>query len=147
MARRIAVRGIICKNEKLFGVQQKRSDGSVNDFWSMPGGGLEEDEGIRDGLRREIIEETGVVPEIGNLLFIQQFMDDHVEQFELMFHIKNADDFESIDLATTSHGVSEIERSSFVDPKSETVLPAFLAEVKLPTDPNVTLPVQTFSYL
>lgn len=147
MTRRIAVRGIIVKDGKLFGVQQKRSDGSVNDFWSMPGGGLDENEGIRDGLRREIIEETGVVPDIGNLLFIQQFMDDHVEQFELMFHIKNANEFESIDLTTTSHGVSEIERSSFVDPKSATVLPAFLGEVELPSNPDATLPVQTFSYL
>jgi len=147
MARRIAVRGIIYKNGKLFCVRQRRSDGTINDFWSTPGGGLESNEGVREGLRREIIEETGIVPDIGNLLFIQQFEDDHVEQLEFFFHIKNADNFETIDLTATSHGILEIERFEFIDPKTETILPAFLGEVELPEDPEKVLAPQIFSYL
>ncbi len=147
MTRRLAVRGIINNGDKLFCVKQRRSDGTINDFWSTPGGGLEENEGLRDGLRREIIEETGVVPDIGNLLFIQQFEDDHIEQFEFFFHIKNAADFETIDLSTTSHGILEIGRTEFIDPKTETILPAFLGEVELPKDLDAVLAPQVFSYL
>ena len=36
---------------------------------------LEMGESLLDGLRREMIEETGVKPEIGKLLFVQQFAD------------------------------------------------------------------------
>lgn len=129
--RRIAVRAVIYKNDKLFCVQQKRSDGTINDFWSTPGGGLDEGEGVEECLHREIIEETGITPTIGSLLFVQQYLDDHTEQLELFFHIKNADDFENIDLASTSHGAVEIERFAFIDPKAETVLPAFLGAIDI----------------
>lgn len=144
--RRIAVRGIIFKDDKLFCVQQKRSDGTTNDFWSTPGGGLDEGEGVEQCLRREIIEETGITPIIGSLLFVQQYLDDHTEQLELFFHIKNADDFENIDLANTSHGVVEIERFAFVDPKTETVLPAFLGAIDIPVEIENS-DVQFFNYM
>lgn len=147
MARRIAVRGIIFKNGRLFCLEQKRSDGTINNFWSTPGGGLDENEGIVDGLTREIIEETGVTPVVGNLLFVQQYLDDHKEQLEFFFHIKNADDFENVDLSNTSHGEVEIERCAFIDPKLETILPAFLGEVELPATPETYLPTKLFSYL
>ena len=147
MARRIAVRGIIFKNGRLFCLEQKRSDGTINNFWSTPGGGLNENEGIVDGLTREIVEETGVAPIVGNLLFVQQYLDDHKEQLEFFFHIKNADDFENLDLSNTSHGEVEIERYAFIDPKLETILPAFLGEVELPATSEVYLPTKLFSYL
>ncbi|MFY9489164.1 MAG: NUDIX domain-containing protein [Solirubrobacterales bacterium] len=147
MARRIAVRGIIFKNGRLFCLEQKRSDGTINNFWSTPGGGLDENEGIVDGLTREIIEETGVAPVVGNLLFVQQYLDDHKEQLEFFFHIKNADDFENVDLSNTSHGEVEIERCAFIDPKLETILPAFLGEVELPATHETYLPTKLFSYL
>ena len=53
-------------------------------------------EGLLDGLRREMIEETGVKPEIGKLLFIQQFAESGEqsahgpnEQLEFFFLITN----------------------------------------------------------
>ncbi len=146
ITRRIAVRGIIFKNDKLFCVQQKRSDGTINNFWSTPGGGLDENEGVEQCLYREIIEETGITPTIGSLLFVQQYLDDHIEQLELFFHIKNADDFETIDLANTSHGQVEIERFAFIDPKTETILPAFLGAIDIPAEIENS-DVQFFNYL
>ncbi len=130
--RRVNLRGIIVKDGKLF--CQKLIDSHTihtSKFWCTPGGGIDFGESLHEGLRREMIEETGVEPEIGNLLFIQQFMDGDREQLEFFFHIKNADDYETIDLESTSHGAIEVAEYGFVDPKSTTILPAFLTEVDL----------------
>jgi hypothetical protein len=78
-----------------------------------------------------MIEETGVKPEIGNLLFIQQFMDGEREQLEFFFHIKNADDYETLDLENTTHGTIEVAEYGFVDPKTTNILPAFLTEIDI----------------
>ena len=77
---------------------------------------------------REMIEETGVAPEIGNLLFIQQFMDGEREQLEFFYHITNADDYEVLDLENTSHGAIEVESYGFIDPKTHDIKPTFLCK-------------------
>ncbi len=130
--RRVAVRAIIYKNGKLLAqwlTAYRRND---RDFWCTPGGGLDIGEPLAEGLRREIIEETGVEPKIGRLLFVQQFTEDgKKEQLEFFYLIENPDDFESIDLSQTTHGEVEIERVEFIDPKREMILPAFLQSVDI----------------
>lgn len=130
--RRINVRGIIMKDGKLFCQKLNNSHTlHTNDFWCTPGGGIDFGESLQEGLRREMIEETGVEPEIGELLFIQQFMDGDREQLEFFFHIKNAADYEILDLENTSHGALEVAKCGFVDPKTEHVLPSFLTDVDI----------------
>lgn len=97
MTRRINIRGVIINDKgELFCqlLTARRRDG--RDFWCTPGGGLEPGESLLDGLRREMLEETGVTPEIGKLLFVQQFTepgeptsDRPSEQLEFFFHITN----------------------------------------------------------
>jgi len=130
--RRITVRGIIFKNGKILS-QQLTPDhyGVARDFWCTPGGGLEDNESLVDGLTREMIEETGVTPNIGKLLFIQQFTDDGCEQLEFFFHISNADDYEIIDLFKTSHGITEIKNVGFINPKENNILPSFLQTIDI----------------
>jgi len=134
--RRVNVRGIIFKNGKILAQQLKPGiDECERDYWCTPGGGLEETESLTQGLSREIIEETGIVPKIGNLLFIQQFEDKSCkrekEQLEFFFYIKNADDYKNIDLSATSHGELEIKHVDFIDPKSHNILPAFLQTIDI----------------
>lgn len=130
--RRVNVRGIIIKDGKLFCQKPKNSHSiHTNEFWSTPGGGIDFGESLQEGLTREMIEETGVTPEIGNLLFIQQFMDGEREQLEFFFHIKNADDYEVLDLSKTSHGELEVAEYGFVDPKTTTILPKFLTTIDI----------------
>ena len=130
MSRIIKVRGIVICENKLLLVRLKPYKDKLkkqNDFWCLPGGTLEEAETIQDGLLREMVEETGVRPEIGHLSYIQQFSQDNKDYLEFLFYIKNAEDYLNIDLSQTTHGAAEIEELGFKHPESVSVLPKFLA--------------------
>lgn len=135
MKRRVAVRGIIVVDEKLlcFKLRSKHGD-DVTKYWCVPGGGVDVGEPLLEALDREMIEETGIKPKIGNLLFVQQFFDEqieHKEQMEFFFHIINGNDYLNIDLDKTSHGLSEIAEYAFIDPTQNFVLPKFLTTESL----------------
>ena len=139
MRRRVNVRGIVINNQGEIFCQRltaRNSDG--RNFWCTPGGGLEMGESLLDGLRREMIEETGVEPEIGKLLLIEQFAESGEqsahgpnEQLEFFFLITNWQDYQHINLEQTSHGVEEVAECGFVDPKTTRILPSYLTEVDL----------------
>lgn len=140
--RRVAVRGIIFKDGKLLCQKLTAYRRNDRDFWCTPGGGLDMGELLEDGLRREMIEETGVEPKIGRLLFVQQFTEDgKKEQMEFFFLIENPEDYETIDLAATTHGVEEVEQVEFVDPKQNVVLPEFLQNIDLKSYVETVRPV------
>jgi len=131
MNRRIAVRGIIVVDGKMLSIRHRdyNSDGP-KDFWCTFGGGVEECEPLLSALERELVEETGIKPDIGQLLYVQQFKgkyagkdEDHIEFF---FFIKNPRDYLKIDLSKTSHGEKEIAEYAFIDPSAHNVLPEFL---------------------
>jgi len=147
MERRVAVRGIIIKNGELFCQCLKADDGTKKDFWCTPGGGLDAGESLHEGLTRELIEETGVAPTIGNLLFIQQYRDEKREYLEFFFNVTNVDDFEEIDLASTSHGDKEIAEYGFIDPTQVNLLPVFLKDFDLTERIQSDEPVEVFTYL
>ena len=139
--RRTNVRGIIYRDEKILVTKFRQEDDSESEHWGTFGGGLDIGESIIDGLHREMIEETGIAPKIGKLLFIQQFHDGEKEQFELFFHIENPEDYAEVKLEETSHGILELTRSEFIDPKTSFVLPAFLSTVDIEEYINGKLPV------
>jgi 8-oxo-dGTP pyrophosphatase MutT (NUDIX family) len=129
--RRVAARGIIFRNNELLVTKFKQENGSESDYWGTFGGGVDSEESLHDAIHREMIEETGIAPVIGRLLFIQQFMDEELEHLEFFFHIENTEDYEIIDFEKTSHGALELTRSAFVDPKANVLLPAFLGEIDI----------------
>ncbi len=135
MSRRITVRGIIYKDGKIFAVKHKDHAGSAKEFWCTPGGGLDDGEALEDGIRRELKEETGVDAQVGRLLFIQQFSKTpdashgFDEFLEFFFQITNPDDFEMIDLTSTTHGDAEISAYDFVDPTAVIFLPTCIANI------------------
>ncbi len=136
--RRIAVRGIILKGDKILCAKLKKTPGKDSTdnvgYWSTPGGGVDEREPLVPALERELIEETGIKPVVGNLLYVQQFVHNGREQVEFFFHITNYEDYESIDLTATSHGAIEIAEIGFIDPTSHTILPEFLTKRDLEAD-------------
>lgn len=135
MNRRVAVRGIVLHDGKLLCVRLKKYDGratdGADDYWCTPGGGVDIGEPLLPALRREIVEELGVEPTIGNLLYIQQFVHGNTEQLEFFFHVTNAEDYLHIDLAQTTHGAIEIETVDFIDPSQVRLLPTFLTNESL----------------
>ncbi len=146
--RRTCVRGIIFKQGKIL-AQQLTADhhGVERNFWCTPGGGLDENESLHQGLNREMVEETGIVPIIGDLLFIQQFNDGEQEQLEFFFNIENVDDYENINLSNTSHGLIEIKKVDFIDPKSNDLLPSFLQTIDIQDYVDSTKPVLVINNL
>ena len=133
-SRRVCVRGIINHNGKLFAQKLKNSDGKAANYWCTPGGGVDLGESLHDALHREMIEETGVAPQIGRLLLVQQFASDGTsnhgesEQLEFFFEITNPQDYMSIDLDSTSHGLIEIAEYDFIDPATNNLLPSILQQ-------------------
>jgi ADP-ribose pyrophosphatase YjhB (NUDIX family) len=144
MKNRINVRGIIFHDNKLLCVRNTnyRIKKNIN-YWSVPGGGIDAGESLISGLTREIIEELGIKPVIGKLLFIQQYSDEVYDQLEFFFYIKNSSNFTRIDLSKTSHGIEKIEEVLFLDPTQNNILPKFLTTEKIDVNQST---VKIFSY-
>ncbi len=85
-------------------------------------------ESVTDCLKRELVEELGVEPQIGELLAVQQYIDEQYEFLELFFRVTNPQDYENIDLDSTSHGQAEVVEYGFVDLKTADIMPIFLKD-------------------
>jgi hypothetical protein len=78
-----------------------------------------------------MIEETGIAPKIGKLLYVQQYATPEKEFLEFFFHLTNPQDYHTIDLAATTHGLLEVARCEFITPATENILPAFLQTIDI----------------
>jgi len=82
---RVRVCGICLQNEKILLINQSGlRDG---DFWSPPGGGLQIGESVETCLKREFLEETGLIVEISDFLFVCEFIKDPLHAIELYFRV------------------------------------------------------------
>jgi ADP-ribose pyrophosphatase YjhB (NUDIX family) len=129
MERHVSVRGIAVLDGKLLCVRLKPYPGAAHaehDFWCLPGGGVDAGETLLDAFKREMVEELGVEPKVGRLLYVHQFAHSDKDILEFFFHIENPEDYKNVDLGQTTHGVQEIEAIDFVDPKTTHILPDFL---------------------
>ncbi|TGE18589.1 NUDIX domain-containing protein [Hymenobacter elongatus] len=61
-------------------------------FWSPPGGGWQFGETIRECLRREYQEETGLEVTVGRFLHLHEFKSDSLQALELFFEVKPVDE-------------------------------------------------------
>lgn len=82
--KRIAARGIIIKDDKILLMYTK-----YYDDYSLPGGGVDSEEALIEGLKRELSEETGaqeieVLSEYG---YIDEYRPYHKENYDLMHMI------------------------------------------------------------
>ena len=68
----VRCRGIILHDGKLLVVRHKGNA----DYAALPGGRLEWGEDVVECIRREIVEELGVEPVIGRLLYINNYSEE-----------------------------------------------------------------------
>ena len=128
---RISVRGVCFRDNKLLVVHQRGTD-----IWALPGGGLDEDESLEAGVRRELREELGIEVKVGRLLFSQIYSDDQDQHLEFFFLININPEVESFDLKEASHGNLELKAAGWYKPSEVEVLPEFLHEFAEDTLPN-----------
>jgi 8-oxo-dGTP pyrophosphatase MutT (NUDIX family) len=133
--RRVRVRALIEHEGKLLFVQHPHHpDGT----WALPGGGVEEGELLADAMKRELVEELGIVPELGSVRYIHQlFLANGNESLEFFFEITNGNQFQKIELDKTTHGEKEIRAVSFINPSQHIVLPEFLANYFIDKTHNI----------
>ena len=87
-------------------------------FAVLPGGHLEWKEDIKECLRREIKEELGVTPEIGRLLYVNNFMDGKSKQsVEFFFEVINSQDYKDIKNSKAIQA-DEISEIFWVEPEN-----------------------------
>lgn len=105
----VRVRGIIINKDKLLLV------GIVgNDFLCLPGGKLEHGEDVKECLERELIEELGVSPVIGNLLYVNTFIDiNGNHNLDFVFEVLNGEDYVDLDGIERTHAF-ELDKINWV---------------------------------
>lgn len=111
----IRCRGIIFHEGKLLVVRHAHDA----TYAALPGGHLEWSEDVKECLGREIVEELGIKPEIGRLLYINTFVDnsDNTQPVEFFFEVLNGVDYLNIENLTGTHTfeLSEIVWASPTD--------------------------------
>lgn len=111
----IRCRGIILNGDKLLVVKHSQKD----DYYALPGGHLEFGEDIRVCMIREIKEELGIEPILGNLLYVHNYKEgrdesDSIHSVEFFFEIKNGKDYANCEKLSRSHS-HELAEIRWVD--------------------------------
>lgn len=101
------VRGVIIHENKLLVVKHAPE----SNFTALPGGHLEFKENIKECLSRELIEELGIKPEIGRLLYVNNFVENDSQSIEFFFEINNSHEYLNLENLerTHAHEISEIK--------------------------------------
>ncbi len=121
----IKVRAIILHQGKLLAVRHPHD----TSFAALPGGHLEWSEDIQECLSREMIEELGAKPDIGKLLYINNYTQSDGKQYiEFFFEVKNGKDYLDTGKLARSHA-HEIAEIVWVSPADDMrILPKNLGE-------------------
>lgn len=107
---RVSVKALIKdKQGRVLVVKEKQ------DAWDLPGGGLDHGENIIDGIKREIIEELGIVDMvIGDLLFVKTAYVEHKQNWMIWIVY-------GVELGSTNFQLGDgVTEASFIDPESLT---------------------------
>ena len=89
---RVAAYGVIVQEGRILLCRFNEPTHGDHRKWTLPGGGLEFGEDPREGAKREILEETGCVARIGQVLDVHSYTMDVGEEviysIRILFHAK-----------------------------------------------------------
>jgi len=83
---RIRVSGVCLLDDQILMVCHK-SIGEKGELWAPPGGGMNFGESAIETLKREFLEETNLEIEVGNLLFVNEYLETPLHCVELFFEV------------------------------------------------------------
>ncbi len=78
--------GICIQDNKLLLVRHQSTINN-NAFWAPPGGGLQFGESLKECLKREMLEETGLQVEVKRFLYLNEFLQMPLHAVELFFEV------------------------------------------------------------
>jgi len=84
---RIRVCGLLVQDDTLLLTSHRGLLPDDAPFWSPPGGGWQFGETIQDCLRREFLEETGLVITVGRFLHLHEYQSSDLQALELFFEV------------------------------------------------------------
>jgi 8-oxo-dGTP diphosphatase len=61
----LTVKGIVGRGGKILVLKRSAADDHLPEVWETPGGGVDQEESPQEALKREILEETGLLVTIG----------------------------------------------------------------------------------
>jgi len=82
---RLRVSGICLQAGKLLMIKHRMPNGWL---WAPPGGGLQFGEEAKTCLKREFKEETNLSVEVGDFLFVNEFLEPPLHALELFFRVE-----------------------------------------------------------
>jgi ADP-ribose pyrophosphatase YjhB (NUDIX family) len=107
---KIRATGILIIDNKLLIVKQKVDD---NRNWSLPGGRVENNETITEGLERELLEETGIIIKCDKLLYLCERINKDERYLHITFLANKIGG--EIRLPTNEYDLNPINDVKFVD--------------------------------
>lgn len=125
---RVRSRGVIIHDGKLLVV---RNSGG-RDFYALPGGHVDSGENPKECIERELIEELGVKPVVGRVLYVYTYVNkDGVHAVEFFFEITNGIDYLAHEEREKTHA-HEIDDTRWISSHDDVrMLPLeFVAEFK-----------------
>ena len=81
---RVRACGVCIRNDALLLVKHSNI-GELGTLWIPPGGGVEYGESCEAALKREFLEETGLVTNVGPLLYVCEYIGKSLHAVELFF--------------------------------------------------------------
>jgi 8-oxo-dGTP diphosphatase len=96
---RVSAKAVIVRDQHLLLISKRDADGI---YYLLPGGGQEQNERLDEAVKRECREELGANVEVGELLFVRDYIGrnhefaatDTSHQVDLMFECRISEDYE-----------------------------------------------------
>lgn len=97
-------KAVIIEDGRVLLTRNHESAAEEEEFWLLPGGGQRHGEALQATVRREVLEETGLEVEVGELLLVRDYIGAHHELAEVSDRLHNEHALELMFRCTATGG-------------------------------------------